>query len=321
MKRHGSYRMIAALLCLAVMPARAALTPEQAGQNQPVTPFRIIGDIYYVGASDVASYLIHTSAGLILLDGGFAETAPQIESNIVQLGFRTSDVKILLNGHAHPDHAGGLAALKRATGARFYAMDAEVLPLEHNGQGTFYRGDRKLFDSIHVDRTLHDGANVTLGGVTLTAHRTAGHTPGCTTWTTRTLAGGRIYDVVFLCQLSLGAGRPFVHNSNYPQMAQDYRHTFAVLGRMPCDVLLGEHGHMFDLKGKLARLAARPAANPFIDPAECRQFIARSKSEFEAELKAETGPAPSAGRHQAGSGALNLVSHPLEGRERAVRPQ
>lgn len=295
MTRHDLYRMtVLALLCLPAIPVQAALTPEQAAQNQPVTPFRIIGDIYYVGASDVSSYLIHTSGGLILLDGGFAETAPRIKSNIVKLGFKMSDVKILLNGHAHPDHAGGLAALKRMTGARFYAMDEEVTPLEHSGRGTFYRGDRKLFDSIHVDHTLHDGDVVTLGGTTLTAHLTAGHTPGCTTWTTKTLEGGKTYAVVFLCQLSLSGGQPFVHNSIYPHMAQDYRHTFSVLGGMPCDVFLGEHGHMFDLKGKLARLATHPAANPFIDPAGCRRFIAQSKNEFEAALKEERA---AAGRH------------------------
>lgn len=286
MKRHDMRLMtLVALLCVAAIPAQAALTPEQAEKDQPVTPFEIIGDIYYVGASDVASYLIKTSGGLILLDGGFAETAPQIERNIALLGFRLSDVKVLLNGHAHPDHAGGLAALKRDSGAEFYAMDAEVAPLEHNGQGTFYRGDRRLFESIHVDHVLHDGGIVSLGGTTLTAHLTAGHTPGCTTWTTKTTQGGITYDVVFMCQLTLMDDQPLAHNRIYPRIAADYEHSFAVLGRMPCDVFLGEHGYMFDLKDKLARLAARPAQNPFIDPAGCRQLVAQSKSRFEAALQ------------------------------------
>lgn len=272
------------LLCLVTIPAQAALTPEQAAANQPVKPFRIIGDVYYVGASDVTSYLISTPAGLILLDGGFAQTVPQIERNIAQLGFRLSAVKILLNGHAHPDHAGGLAALKHDTGAQFYAMAAEVTPLEHDGQGTFYRGDRKLFESIHVDRVLHDGDTVSLGGVTLTAHLTAGHTPGCTTWTMRAEEGGTAHDVVFMCQLTLMDDQPLTHNVNYPLITADYTHTFAVLERLPCDVFLGEHGYMFDLKGKLARLAAHPAVNPFIDPAGCRRFVAQSKAEFAAKL-------------------------------------
>jgi len=289
--------ILLALLCLTALPARAALTPEQAAENQPVRPFRIVGDVYYVGASDVASYLIKTPQGLLLLDGGFAETAPQIESNIARLGFSLSDVKILLNGHAHPDHAGGLAALKRDTGAAFYAMDAEVTPLEHNGQGTFYRGNRKLFQSIHVDRVLHDGDTVTLGGVTLTAHLTAGHTPGCTTWTMKAQQNGMTYDVVFMCQLTLMDDLPLIDDPIYPGIAGDYQHTFAVLRRMPCDVFLGEHGHMFGLQQKLSRLAAHPATNPFIDPAGCRRFVAQSQQEFEAALRQQRAASSRATPH------------------------
>ena len=277
------------LLGLATIPVHAALRPEQTEANRPVKPFNIIGDVYYVGAADTTSYLISTPAGLILLDGGFAETAPQIEHNIVALGFKLADVKILLNGHAHPDHAGGLAALKRATGAQFDAMDAEVTPLEHNGQGTFYRGDRKLFESIHVDRVLHDGDTVTLGGVTLTAHLTPGHTPGCTTWTMKMGEGGKTYDVAFICQLTLRTEQSLTHDPDYPNIAADYRHTFAVLGSMPCEVFLGEHGYMFDLSGKRARLAAHPATNPFIDPAGCKRFVQKTKDAFDAALKKEAG--------------------------------
>src|SRR5215472_7003064 len=132
-----------ALLLLALwLSPGLALSPESQAKNQPVAPFHIAGPLYYVGASDVASYLVVTPQGMILLDGGFAETAPMIEQNIATLGFKLRDVKILLNGHAHPDHAGGLAQLKRDSGAAFYAMDKEVQPLEHEGQGTFYRGDR-----------------------------------------------------------------------------------------------------------------------------------------------------------------------------------
>ena len=281
------------LLCLCGTSAQAALTPQQVEANRPVRPFNIMGDIYYVGASDITSFLISTPGGLILLDGGYAETAPRIERNIVALGFELSSVKILLNGHAHPDHAGGLAALKRDTGAQLYAMDAEVVPLEHNGQGTFYRGDRKLFESIHVDHILHDGDTVTLGGVTLMARLTPGHTPGCTTWTMKVAAGGKSYDAAFMCQLTLRADQSLMHDPSYPHIAQDYEHTFTVLGAMPCQVFLGEHGYMFDLEGKMARLAAHPAANPFIDPQGCRRFVGKSQSEFEAALKKEAAQGPS----------------------------
>ena len=288
------------LLCFAAClwsATAAALSPESIAKNQPVAPFRIAGDIYYVGASDVTSYLIVTPEGMLLLDGGFAETAPMIEANIAALGFRLKDVKVLLNGHAHPDHAGGLAKLKADSGAEFEAMAQEVRPLEHAGQGTFYRGDRHLFDSIRVDRVLHDGDTVSLGGVTLTAHLTAGHTPGCTTWTTDVSDGGKSYPVVFACQTTLPdkiSGNPL-----YPDAARDFARSFRILAGLPCEVFLAEHGSSFDLSGKLARLrAAKPGdPNPFIDPHGYRDFVAQSRRAFETQLQAEqaTAPAPAPG--------------------------
>lgn len=176
-------------------------------------------------------------------------------------------------------------------------MDAEVLPLEHNGQGTFYRGHEKLFESIHVDHVLHDGDKVTLGGVTLTAHLTAGHTPGCTTWTMQAREGSAAYDVVFMCQLSLMDDQPLVHNGTYSPVAREYERTFAVLDRMPCDVFLGEHGYMFDLKDKLARDAAHPAMNPFVDPAGCKRFIEQSQHEFATEIERQRRLPPTAKQH------------------------
>ena len=207
------------LSCLPLL-AYAELSPESAAKNQPVTPFRIVGNVYYVGASDVASYLIKSSSGLVLIDTGFAETAPQIEANIRALGFKLSDVKTVLIGHAHPDHVGGLAALKRDTGARVAAMDAEAVPLENNGRGTFYRGDRLLFESVRVDRILHDGDSVKLGEVTLVAHRTGGHTPGCTTWTLKTTDRDGSHNVVFFCQLTVPEGA--FKNPGYPDAAGDF---------------------------------------------------------------------------------------------------
>ncbi|HEY4128849.1 MAG TPA: subclass B3 metallo-beta-lactamase [Gammaproteobacteria bacterium] len=240
-----------ALLGLAAC-ASHPLSPASAAKNQPQTPFRIADDVYYVGASDVTSYLISTPQGLILLDGGFAQTAPMIERNIAALGFRLKDVKILLNGHAHPDHAGGLAQLKRDTGANFEAMQQEVQPLEHEGRGTFYRGDRHLYDSIHVGRVLKDGDTVSLGGVTLTAHLTAGHTPGCTTWTMPVTVGGKPFSAMFICQLTLPD--KLLGNPLYPDAAKDYAQSFQVLETLPCDVFLAEHGSAYDLLGKYARL-------------------------------------------------------------------
>lgn len=279
--------LIALLLALCLSPCRAGLSPESAAKNQPVTPFRIVGNLYYVGASDVASYLVVTPKGMILVDGGFAETAPMIEKNIASLGFKLTDVKILLNGHAHPDHAGGLAALKRDSGAAFYAMQQEVQPLEHNGQGTFYEGDRKLFESIPVDKVLHDGDKVSLGGVDLTAHLTAGHTPGCTTWTMHVMDGSTAHDVVILCQLTPLSGDPtMIADPNYTSIPTDYEKTFALLKTLHCDVFLSEHGSVFDLQGKIKRMQTA-GDNPFVDPAGYTRYVAQAEQDFQQELAAE----------------------------------
>ena len=283
-------RLLLSLLLFTALPA-GALSPENAAKNQPVAPFRIAGDLYYVGASDVTSYLVVTPAGMILIDGGFAETAPQIEQNIAALGFKLTDVKILLNGHAHPDHAGGLAALKRDSGAAFMAMQPEVLPLEHHGQGTFYRGDRQLFESIQVDRVLQDGDKVELGGTVLTAHLTAGHTPGCTSWSFQVKQAGKPLDVVIACQTTLPGGLPLVNDKDYPDIAEDFAHTFKLLRSLPCDVFLAEHGSVYDLQGKLARLRQHPATNPFVDPDGYKRYVDASEKEFQDALAAVAAPA------------------------------
>ena len=242
--------------------------------NQPVAPFRIVDHLYYVGASDVASYLLVTPAGDLLIDGGFAQTAPLIEANIATLGFRLTDVKWLLNGHAHPDHAGGLSQLKRDTGARFAAMRAEVIPLEHNGRGTFYRGDKSLFDSISVDRILDDGDHIDIGGTRLTAHLTAGHTPGCTTWSMQLRDGKHRYHVVIACQISVPSAE-----ISYDGMEADFRRTYALLRSLPCDIFLAEHGKAFSLAEKIERRTKNPPANPFIDPNGCSRYVDQAEQE------------------------------------------
>jgi metallo-beta-lactamase class B len=275
--------VLACQLSFLPLVASAELSAESAAKNLPVAPFRILGNVYYVGASDVASYLVETSAGLVLIDAGFAETAPQIEANIRTLGFKLGDVKILLIGHAHPDHVGGLAALEHDTGARVAAMDAEVLPLENNGRGTFYRGDRRLYESVKVDRILHDGDKVELGTVVLVAHRTAGHTPGCTTWTLKTSDRHRTYNVVFFCQLTAPEGEALTKNPDYPDAVSDFKRTFNVLRTLPCDVPLAEHGTAFHLSDKIRRRADE-RTNPFIDPGGCRELVNVASREFDEAL-------------------------------------
>jgi metallo-beta-lactamase class B len=255
-----------ASLSLLAPASQAALDAEQASWNQPVTPFRIIGDIYYVGASDITSYLIATPQGLILLDGGFAETVPQITSNIAALGFKLGDVKLLLNSHAHFDHAGGLAALMAA-----------------GGKGDFAFGDRLTFEPVHADRLFQDGDQVELGGVVMTAHLTPGHTKGCTTWTMRVTEAGKPYDVVFVCSLS-SPGYQLVDNTRYAGIVADYLHSFAVMKSLPCDVFLGAHGLFFGLTDKIARLQRRAPGNPFIDPQGYRRYLADSEQGFRQKL-------------------------------------
>ncbi|HTX15829.1 MAG TPA: subclass B3 metallo-beta-lactamase [Candidatus Baltobacteraceae bacterium] len=274
--------LLALAILLAVPAAAQAQANEQSrAMNQPVPPFHIIGNIYYVGASDIASYLIVTRHGDILLDGGFVETAPQIEANIRTLGFKLSDVKILLNSHEHLDHAGGLAELKRLTHARLVAMAQEVRTLESG----------KSFPAVTPDRIIHHGSTVTLGGVTLTAHLTPGHTPGCTTWTMLTKDNGKPYHVVFVGSASVLPNYKLIDRpgspATYPGIEADYEKTFRVLKSLPCDVFLGAHGSFYSLVQKREAMSKHPAQNPFIDPAGYQAYVAHAEAAFQAELRRE----------------------------------
>lgn len=211
--------------------------------NQPVEPFRIIGNIYYVGANELTSFLITTPKGHIVIDGGVEETAPMILANIRKLGFEPKDVKILLNSHAHTDHAGGLAELKRVTGATLYASRADIPMLSRGGLDDPQFGNRFPFPPVYADRIVQDGQRITLGGTTLTAHLTPGHTPGCTTWTMRT--AGK--DVVFVGSPTAPSDYKLTNNPRYPNAIADYRAQFATLKSLGCDVFLASHGNFFDL--------------------------------------------------------------------------
>jgi len=252
--------------------------------NQPQTPFRVIGNIYYVGANEVTSFLITGNAGHILLDAGFAETAPQIQQIVETLGFHLADVKILLNGQAHFDHAGGLAKLKELTGARLIASAAEAEALARGGKGDFAFGDRLTYEPIKTDRIIADGETISLGDTKMTAHLTPGHTKGCTTWTMSVGEEGKSYQVVFLGGVTI-PGYKLVGNQQYPTIAEDYARSFALLKRLPCDVFLGAHGSYFGLEKKVARVGATP--NPFIDPEGYRQHVAEREREFIEQLDRE----------------------------------
>lgn len=269
-------------VCMIAAPAlHAQANEESRAMNRPVHPFHIIGNIYYVGASDVTSYLIVTPAGDILLDGGFAETAPQIEANVRTLGFKLADVKYLLNSHAHLDHAGGIAELRNLTHAQFVAMDGDVPALKSG----------KSFPTASPDRIIHDGDTVNLGGVTMTAHLTAGHTRGCTTWTMTTDDGGKSYRVVFVGSASVLPTYRLIDRPNspatYPGIEADYERTFRVLKSLPCDVFLAAHGSFYGLTNKREVMAKDPAQNPFIDPAGYQAYVTRAEAAFQTELHRE----------------------------------
>ncbi len=297
--RHPRPRALAvALALLAFVPALAGAQadPESRAANRPVAPFRILGNLYYVGASDVTAYLLATPQGLILLDGGFAETAAQIEANVERLGFHLKDVKTLLNSHAHLDHAGGLAELKRATGSALAVSAADALLLARGGRGDFAFGDRKTFPPVVADRILKDGDTVSLGGAVMTAHLTPGHTAGSTTWTTTVEEKGKSYRVAFMGSMSVNPGVVLVGNAKYPGIAGDYARSFALMKTLPCDVFLGTHGSFFHFAEKASRLAAARAKvaagggetlNPFVDPAGCRDYLAQMESAYVAQLQRE----------------------------------
>jgi len=256
--------------------------------NRPIEPFRIAGNLFYVGGSDLTSYLIQTPQGLILLDGGTTQLGPVIEKHIEQLGFKVSDIRILLNSHAHTDHAGGLAYLKKISGAKMVASEGDRPLLERWGRGDPQFGDSLIFPpGVHVDQIIHDGENIELGGVVMRAVLTPGHTPGCTTWTMTVTEGGKKYNVVFLCSTSVPDSYRLVNNKGYPQIAADYEHSFARLKHLPCDIFLGAHGTFFHLREKYARLRAGARTNPFIDPDGFRWFVAASEREFQQKLAAQ----------------------------------
>jgi metallo-beta-lactamase class B len=275
-------------LCLALIftTGSAAIAQSDATSrswNQPVPPFRIVGNLYYVGAAEVTSFLISTPKGHFLLDGGFAETAPQIERNIAQLGFNLRDVKYLLNRHAHFDHAGGLAELKKQTRATFVVMAPDAPLLKDGGHSDFRFGDTRRFPPVTPDRMIADGESVEISGQKMTAHLTPGHTKGNTTWTSKIVEGGNHYDVVF-------AGSPtaldyqLVGKESYPGITADFEKTFAVLKRLPCDIFLSCHGSFFSLTEKRAQLLRGKTQNPFVDPDGYCAFIAQNEKEFRDKL-------------------------------------
>jgi metallo-beta-lactamase class B len=278
--------LLTALICAAPLAAAQRITQFQSpGWTKNHAPFRIAGNLYYVGSEALAAYIVATPQGLILINSNLDSSVPQIRKNIETLGFKFSDVKILLISHAHIDHCAGSAEIFRQTHAKNYVMDADVSVVESGGKTDFeYGADNDMhFPPAHVDRALHDGDTVTLGGVTLTAYLTAGHTKGTTTWTLDETENGRTLHVVIVGSPNVNKGYKLINNSKFPNIADAYKRQFQVLKSLPCDIFLGSHGDYFGLDAKYPRFK-NGDKEAFIDPAGYKSWVANRQQAFEREL-------------------------------------
>lgn len=284
-------RLAFALLLTFLLSGTPARADEHPDWTTPVTPFRIADNLYYVGSRDLASYLITTPQGDILINSNLTTSPPQIRHSVEQLGFHWSDIKILLISHAHFDHDAGSAAILAQTHAKYEVMDGDVPVVESGGATDFAYGPKPQYPATQVDRVLHDNDKVTLGNVTLTAHKTPGHTRGCTTWTMRAHLPGepasQLRSVVIVGSWNVNPGYRLVvqHGkpASYPGIEQDYEHTFAVLHALPCDIFLGAHGGYFDMLAKLARMPQQ-GDSVWIDPDGYKRAVAERQQAFETEL-------------------------------------
>jgi metallo-beta-lactamase class B len=264
---------------IALIPALAWAALGQLAWFEPFPAHRVIGNIYYVGSKDLASYLITTPEGHILINSGFERTVPLIRKSVESLGFKMGDIKILLASHAHSDHVAGHALAWELTGAKVFVMRGDDEVIASGGKGQYLYGMSR-WAPCKVDRVLEDGEEVKLGGMTLVARRTPGHTRGCTTWTWRVEDGGKTYDVVIIGSPNVNPGYQLVDNADYPEIADDFARTFKILKAFPCDVFLGAHGGYYGMVEKYERAKEGATKNPFVDPDGYRAYVEQKESAF-----------------------------------------
>jgi metallo-beta-lactamase class B len=278
-------RLVLVFAC-ALTLAEAQLGKFSLPENQPFPAHRVIANVYYVGASDLATFLITTPAGHFLINSGFEETVPLIQAGVEKLGFHFQDVKILLTGQAHIDHVGGHALARKLTGARVLVMAGDDGLVASGGVGDFQYDKQARWKPCPVDHVLHDNETVSLGGVTLVAHHTPGHTKGCTTFTLTADDHGKPYHVVIVGSANANTGYRLVNNAEYPEIAEDFARTFRLLKSLECDVYLGSHGSYYGMKEKLARVK-EGGQNPFVDPQGYKDFVAQREQTFLADLTSQ----------------------------------
>jgi metallo-beta-lactamase class B len=250
--------------------------------NQPFKPLRIIGNVHYVGASGVSSYLITSPEGHVLIDTGFEQTGPIIRENVKTLGFRMEDIKIIVASHAHVDHTGGHARAKELTGAQIVMSGADAALLSSGGKDDFM-DEVMAYRPAKADRIVRDGEQIKLGNIVLTAHLTPGHTKGCTTWTMVAEDGGERHNVVFFGSTSVLA--KLVNNSKYPEIARDYAATFRKLKALRCDVFLAPHASFFGLEEKAREVGT--GKNPFVDATAFQKYVTTAEQNFLKQLEKE----------------------------------
>ena len=269
-----------------VVTANEATPPVQQDWTEPFPAFRIAGNLYYVGSKGLASYLITTPAGHILLNSDLEANVPMIRTSVESLGFKFTDIKILLISHAHYDHCAGSAAIKQLTGAKYMVMEGDVDVVQSGGKSDFQYGSdpTAIYPPAKVDRILHDGDEVKLGDATLKAHLTPGHTKGCTTWTMKVNDGTKLRDVVIIGSPNVNPGYQLAGSTVYPRMKEDFEKTFRVLNSLPVDYFLGAHGSYFDLEKKYPQLKAGNSS-VLIDPGGYKMYVKERDNAFRRELK------------------------------------
>lgn len=245
------------------------------------------GPIYYVGTEGIAVYLIKSNKGLILLDGGLEESVPIIERNIAKLGYQLTDVELIIATHAHFDHAAGLAALKRSTGAVFASSEADRTAYETGTPPSEVNYGVIRFAPVTVDDVVEDGDVLLLGNIAITPVITPGHTPGCTSWTMKVTDNGRPLNVVFPCSISV-AGNKLVGNTGYPGIVADYRRSFARMRTLEADIVLPAHSELADVRGRALRRDAGDA-NAFVAPDLLPAMVDKAEADFERQLEAAGG--------------------------------
>ena len=295
--------MIAAALCVSTVavagqgrpangppptPPPGALPPRALASEVPADasfqPHKIAGNLYYVGTRGLAVYLLTTPVGHILINAVYPASVPLVRASVEALGFRMADIELMVNSHAHPDHVSGNADLKALTGASVLVMDDDVEVIKSGGRSDFQYANQENFPPGPVDRVLHDGDQVSLGGTTLTAVKTPGHTRGCTTWAFSVTDAGRSYNVVILCSINFNPGYRVVDNEAWPGIAGGFAHTYRAVAALHPDIWLAPHTFMFGLTDKFARLQAGTGSNPYVDPEGFTSYVAARRTEFLEEF-------------------------------------